>query len=230
MFVGESGVMRIVKRTCEVMDELKTDDPEAIRRAGAVDLPTMQKFINFHYSVSVDLFGQELSTNAANYYTQSLKGRFHEEKIDDDHRLVDDLYPVFMLEGEKIVERDQPALTAINEKLRQDYIDDCQRGLNRWNKVIEKHGYDFRFELPHRGFHRAIGNFSEVKVSPEGKVVTEGEWTHHVNDWLPTEADREFVKSLMKPCYEPGKVAGWIAPPTRGIHGNPFEYEYVKFN
>ncbi|MEK9644776.1 MAG: benzoyl-CoA 2,3-epoxidase subunit BoxB, partial [Alphaproteobacteria bacterium] len=121
-------------------------------------------------------------------------------------------------------------LTAINEKLRQDYIDDCQRGLNRWNKVIEKHGYDFRFELPHRAFHRAIGNFAEVKVSPEGKVITEAEWTKNLNDWLPTESDREFVKSLMKPCYEPGKVAGWIAPPTRGIHGNPFEYEYVKFN
>lgn len=230
MFVGESGVMRIVKRACEVMDELGTDDSERIRQAGAIDLPTLQKWINFHYSVSVDLFGQELSTNAANYYTQGLKGRYHEEKIDDDHILVNATYPVFMLEGEKIVERRQPALTAINEKLRQDYIDDCQRGLNRWNKVIETHGYDFRLQLPHRGFHRRIGQFGEVKVSPDGRVITEADWTHNINDWLPTEADRAFVKTLMKPCYEPGKISGWIAPPARGIHGHPFDYQYVKFN
>lgn len=230
MFVGESGVMRIVKRACEVMDELGTDDPERIRQAGAIDLPTMQRWINFHYSVSLDLFGQELSTNAANYYTQSLKGRFHEERIDDDHLLVNDSYPVLMLHGEKIVEEQQPALTAINEKLRQDYIDDCQRGMNRWNKVIEKHGYDFRFGLPHRGFHRSIGQFGDVKVAPDGKVISEGDWTHHVESWLPTESDREFVKSLMKPCYERGKIASWIAPPTRGIHGQPFGFEYVRFN
>ena len=230
MFVGESGVMRIVKRTCEVMDEIGTDDPERVRQAGAIDLQTMQKWINFHYSISVDLFGQELSTNAANYYTQGLKGRYHEGKIDDDHRLVDYSYPVLMLNGDKIVEENHPALTSVNEKLRQDYIDDCQRGMNRWNKVIEKSGHDFQFKLPHRGFNRAIGNFAEVKVSPDGRVVSEAEWTKNATDWMPTESDREFVKALMKPCYEQGKIAGWIAPPTRGVHGNPFDYEYVKFN
>ena len=230
MFVGESGVMRIVQRACEVMDEIGSDDSERVRQGGAIDLPTLQKWINFHYSVSLDLFGQELSTNAANYYTQSLKGRFHEEKIDDDHILVDATYPVHMLQCDKIVEEDHSALTAINEKLRQDYIDDCQRGLNRWNKVIEKHGYDFRFKLPHRGFHRAIGNFAEVRVSPDGRVISEAEWTNNLADWLPTSSDRDFVTTVMKPCYEQGKIAGWIAPPTRGIHGNPFDYEYVKFN
>ncbi|MEC8086968.1 MAG: benzoyl-CoA 2,3-epoxidase subunit BoxB [Pseudomonadota bacterium] len=230
MFVGESGVMRIVKRTCEVMDEIGTDDPERVRQAGAIDLQTMQKWINFHYSISVDLFGQELSTNAANYYTQGLKGRYHEGKIDDDHRLVDYSYPVLMLNGDKIVEENHPALTSVNEKLRQDYIDDCQRGMNRWNKVIEKSGHDFQFKLPHRGFNRAIGNFAEVKVSPDGRVISEAEWTKNATDWMPTESDREFVKALMKPCYEQGKIAGWIAPPTRGVHGNPFDYEYVKFN
>ena len=230
MFVGESGVMRIVKRTCEVMDEIGTDDSERVRQAGAIDLDTMQKWINFHYSISLDLFGQELSTNAANYYTQGLKGRFHEAKIDDDHRLVDYTYPVLMVQNGKIIEEQHPALTSVNEKLRQDYIDDCQRGLNRWNKVIEKHGYDFRFELPHRGFHRAIGNFSDTKISPSGKVVSDSEWTRNLENWLPDDSDHDFVRSLMKPCYEMGKIAGWIAPPTRGIHGNPFKYEYVKFN
>ena len=135
-----------------------------------------------------------------------------------------------MVQNGKIIEEQHPALTSVNEKLRQDYIDDCQRGLNRWNKVIEKHGYDFRFELPHRGFHRAIGNFSDTKISPSGKVVSDSEWTRNLENWLPDVSDHDFVRSLMKPCYEMGKIAGWIAPPTRGIHGNPFKYEYVKFN
>ena len=230
MFVGESGVMRIVKRTCEVMDEIGTDDPERVRAAGAIDLETMQRWINFHYSISLDLFGQELSTNAANYFTQSLKGRYHEEKIGDDHRLVDAVFPVFMLEDGNIVERDQPALTAVNEKLRQDYIDDCQRGLNRWNKVLEKHGRELRFRLPHRGFNRSIGQFADANISPDGRIIPDDEWKRQTAVWLPTEEDKEFVRSIMKPCHEPGKIASWIAPPARGIHGHPFDFEYVKFN
>ena len=230
MFVGESGVMRIVKRACEVMDEIGSDDPERVRAAGAIDLETMQRWINFHFSISLDLFGQELSTNAANYYTQGLKGRFNEDKIDDDHQLADAAYPVLGLAGGEIVERPEPALAAVNEKLRQDYIDDCQRGLNRWNKVLEKHGREFRFRLPHRAFHRAIGHFADVKVSPEGRLVGEEEWSRRTGDWLPSDDDGAFVAALMKPCREPGKIAGWIAPPARGIHGHPFDYEYVKFN
>jgi benzoyl-CoA 2,3-dioxygenase component B len=229
MFVGESGVMRMVKRTCEVMDELKTDDPARVRAAGALDLPLLQRFINFHFSVSLDLFGQELSTNAANYFTTSLKGRFHESKIADDHRLAGAIWPVHVLEGDQIVLRDHPALNAVNERLRQDYIDDCQRGLNRWNKAIETHGHDFRFKLPHRAFHRRIGQFADVKVSPEGKVVTEAEWTRRRAEWMPSEQDREFVLSLMRPVHEPGKMAAWIAPPARGIDGKPIDFEYVKF-
>ena len=47
---------------------------------------------------------------------------------------------------------DEPALTAVNMRLRDDYTADCQRGLERWNKVIAKTGVAFNFELPHVGF------------------------------------------------------------------------------
>src|SRR5687767_15076385 len=77
MFVGETGVGRIVQRTCELMRQHKTDD---VRKVGGIDLPTLQKYLNFHCSVSLDLFGSEISTNAANFYTNGLKGRFEESK------------------------------------------------------------------------------------------------------------------------------------------------------
>src|SRR5574343_67646 len=48
MFVGESGVSRVIARTCQVMNELKTDDPAKIRAAGVIDLPTIQRYLNFH--------------------------------------------------------------------------------------------------------------------------------------------------------------------------------------
>jgi benzoyl-CoA 2,3-dioxygenase component B len=234
MFVGESGVMRIAQRTCEVMNELKTDDPAKIRAAGAMDLDSLQRYINFHYSVSLDLFGQELSTNAANYYTTGLKGRYHETKIEDDHRLVDAAFPVPLVKGERIVVEDQPALTAINERLREDYIADCERGLKRWNKVIKAAGIPREFALPHRAFNRRIGLFAnvapDIRISPDGRVITEAEWTHRVGSWLPTSDDHAFVGSLMRGVVEPGKIAGWIAPPARGINGQPFEFEYVKFH
>ena len=228
MFVGESGIMRIVQRTCEVMHALHTDDPQRVRAAGAIDLPTLQKFINFHYSVSLDLFGQELSTNGANYYTSGLKGRYHETRIDDDHRLLDATWPVMAPQGHSIVVEEQPALLAINERLRDDYIVDSQRGLHRWNRVIQQHGIAYTLTLPHRGFHRRIGAFADACVSPAGAMLSEAEWTRQVDAWLPTASDHAFVTSLMQPVTEPGKMAGWIAPPSRGIHGQPLDYVYVR--
>ena len=229
MFVGETGIRRTVQRTCEAMNELGTDDPERVRASGLVDLYTIQRFINRHFSVSVDLFGRELSTNAANYFTSGLKGRFHETRIDDDHELTNSTRPVHTLEDGRIVIRDQPALIAINEHLRDDYIKDCQRGIDRWNKVIQDQGIDFELRLPHRGFSRQIGMFADVRISPKGEVLTEREWADAMDDWLPTDDDHAFVASLMKRVVEPGKMASWIAPPLRGINGKPIEFEYVKF-
>ncbi|MBI4637129.1 MAG: benzoyl-CoA 2,3-epoxidase subunit BoxB [Candidatus Rokubacteria bacterium] len=225
MFVGETGVGRIVQRTCELMREHRTGD---VRRFGAIDLPTIQKYLNFHCSVSLDLFGSEISTNAANFYTMGLKGRFEEAKRDDDHRLKNATYPIAALAADRLVLREEPALTTLNERLRDDYIADCARGVARWNQVIQRHGIDVVLKLPHRGFHRAIGSFAEVRASPDGRLISEAEWDARRGDWLPTEEDRAYVASLMQPVAERGKFATWIAPPARGINGQPADFEYVR--
>jgi benzoyl-CoA 2,3-dioxygenase component B len=228
MFVGETGLSRIIQRTCELMKEHKTDD---VRALGAIDLPTMQKYLNFHFSVSLDLFGQEASTNAANYYTMGVKGRFLETRIDDDHLLTNSAYEIETVEDGRIVKKAVPALQALNERLRQDYIEDCARGVLRWNKIIEKAGIDFEMKLPHRGFDRRIGAFAAVRVSPDGKVLSEADWKANESKWLPTDEDRAYVTSLMGPAVvQPGKFAHWIAPPARGINGQPADFEYVRFN
>jgi benzoyl-CoA 2,3-dioxygenase component B len=225
MFVGETGVGRVVQRTCEVMRDHRTDD---VRKHGAIDLPTLQRYLNFHFSVSIDLFGGEISTNAANFYTAGLKGRFEEGKRTDDHVLAAATYPVAQLDGERIVTRDEPALTSLNERLRDDYVADCQRGVDRWNQIIRKHGIDFELRLPHRGFHRAIGGFAEARVSPDGRVMSQAEWDARHGEWLPTENDKAFVQGLMVPIIERGKFASWIAPPARGINGQAIDFEYVR--
>jgi benzoyl-CoA 2,3-dioxygenase component B len=225
MFVGETGVGRIVQRTCELMREHRTDD---VRPHGGIDLATVQRYVNFHFSVSLDLFGSEISTNAANFYTSGVKGRFEEGKKDDDHRLTEATYPVAELDDDRIVMRERPALVALNERLRDDYVADCARGVARWNQVIQRAGIPFELRLPHRAFHRAIGAFAEARVSPDGRVVTQAEWDARRDEWLPTPADEAFVGSLMRSVVEPGKYAGWIAPPARGINGHPVDFEYVR--
>jgi benzoyl-CoA 2,3-dioxygenase component B len=225
MFVGEAGRGRVVQRTCEVMRDHRTDD---VRKHGAIDLATIQRYLNFHFSVSIDLFGGEISTNAANFYTAGLKGRFEEGKKTDDHVLAAATYPVTLLDGGRIVTREEAALTALNERLRDDYVADCQRGIDRWNQTIRKHGIDFELRLPHRGFHRAIGLFAEARVSPDGQVLSPAEWDARRGEWLPTESDQAFVQSLMVPVVERGKFASWIAPPARGINGQPVDFEYVR--
>ena len=228
MFVGETGVGRILQRTCELMKEHRTDD---VRSLGAIDLPTIQKYLNFHFSVSLDLFGQEASTNAANYYTQGVKGRFLETRIDDDHLLTNATYEIETVEDGRIVKKAVPALQALNERLRQDYIDDCAKGVLRWNKAIERAGIPFEMTLPHRAFDRQIGAFAGLRVSPDGKVLSEAEWNANKDRWLPTDEDRAYVTSLMGAAVtEPGKFAHWIAPPARGINNQPGDFEYVRFN
>ncbi|HJV93744.1 MAG TPA: benzoyl-CoA 2,3-epoxidase subunit BoxB, partial [Azonexus sp.] len=227
---GESGVARIIQRTCEVMNQLKTDDPVKLRAAGVIDLPTLQKYLNFHFSVTSDLYGAEISSNAATYYTTGLKGRFEETKIADDHKLADNSYQVMDVAGDKILSRDVPALSALNERLRDDWVTDVQAGVDRWNRVPEKLGINFKFTLPHKGFHRKIGMFSDLNVAPDGRLISEAEWTHQHKNWLPSEADRLYVHSLMGRCLEPGKYANWIAAPGRGINNKPIDFEYVRFN
>ena len=225
MFVGETGVGRVVQRACELMRQHKADD---VRPHGGIDLRMLQRYLNFHYAVSLDLFGSEISTNAANFYTMGLKGRFEETKKDDDHQLKTATYTVTGLDGDRLVTREEPALPSLNERLRDDYIADCQRGVDRWNRVIKEHGIDFQLRLPHRAFQRAIGLFADVRVSPEGRVLSQAEWEAKKHEWLPTEEDQAWVQSLMRPETEPGKFASWIAPPPRGVNGQPLDFEYVR--
>jgi len=231
MFVGETGIGRMLQRTCEAMREAGVEDPndiERVRGLGVIDLPTMQKKLNLHYSLSLDLFGSEVSTNAANAFSCGLKGRLREAKIEDDHRLEHATYPVLKLVDGRIERVDEPALTAINMRLRDDYTHDCQRGLDRWNKIIEKIGVSFRLELPHVAFRRHIGEFRDLKVSPRGQILDDAAWSSSQDDWLPSSQDGDFIASLMQPVTEPGRFAGWIAPPRVGIDNKPGDFEYVK--
>ncbi len=230
MFVGESGVGRVINRTCQVMNELKTDDPKKLREAGVIDLPTIQRYLNFHFSVTIDLFGADESSNAATFYSTGLKGRYEEGKRTDDHQLRGQTYKVLEVKNGQLVEKEVPMLNALNEVLRDDYIKDSIAGVDRWNKLIEKAGIPFRLKAPHKAFHRNIGALSGVKVSPEGKVVSDAEWNANLDSWLPSANDRAFVASLMGRCVEPGKFANWIAPPVMGINRQPVDFEYVRFN
>jgi benzoyl-CoA 2,3-dioxygenase component B len=229
MFVGESGISRIIARTCQVMNELKTDDAKKLRAAGVIDLPTIQKYINFHFSVTVDLFGADESSNAATFYSTGLKGRYEEGKRTDDHALKGQTYKVLTVQNGALVEKEVPMLNALNEVLRDDYIKDSVAGVDRWNKVIEKAGIPFKLSVPHKAFHRNIGALAGAKVSPEGKVDSEAEWNAKKDQWLPSAEDRAFVGSLMGRVVEPGKFANWIAPPVMGINRQPVDFEYVRF-
>jgi benzoyl-CoA 2,3-epoxidase subunit B len=230
MFVGESGIARILQRTCEVMNQHKTDDPAQLRSLGVIDLPTIQRYLNFHYSVTIDLFGADLSSNAATFYSTGIKGRFEESKLTDDHVLKDATYPVLEISGSEIVSREAPALNALNEKLRDDYIRDTLAGVGRWNKVMQKNGIDFQLTVPHKAFNRQIGSFAGVKVAPDGRIVSAADWEASVRSWLPTDEDKAHVQSLMGRVTEPGKFAHWIAPPPMGINKQPVDFEDVRFN
>jgi len=191
----------------------------------------IQKYLNFHYSVSLDLFGGETSTNVANYYSAGLKGRWMEDRRRDDHKLTSDSMLVDALnEDGQLGQTEVAAVIGLNTDLRREYIADCASGVNRWNKILESAGLPQRLQLPHVAFNRRVGAFARVEVTPDGQIISDDEWERRKSAWLPTDVDKTYVRSLMRPVLERGKIAAWIAPPRHGINGMPFDYEYVHLD
>jgi benzoyl-CoA 2,3-dioxygenase component B len=231
MFVGETGVARVIQRTAEAMKEAGIDDPydlERVRALGVIDLPTIQKKANLHFSLTLDLFGNEISTNAANAFNAGLKGRYREDKIDDDHQLTAASYPVLRPRDGRIVNEDVPALSALNMRLRDDYVEDAAAGVVRWNRVLERTGTAFRITLPHVAFNRRIGEFNTIHTDTNGNILSTEDWNARREAMLPSPGDNRFIASLMRPAREPGVFAGWIAPPRHGIDNMPGNFEYVR--
>jgi benzoyl-CoA 2,3-dioxygenase component B len=187
----------------------------------------IQKYLNFQFSVSMDLFGSEQSTNAGNYYSSGLKGRWQETRRKDDHVLLEDTREMSYVEGGEIRQKTVPTLSALNLDLRDEYVADCANGVRRWNQALEDAGLEERLLLPHEGFNRRVGVYANHHVSPDGRVLSDEDWAAQVDQWLPSAEDRQAVADLMVPEYEYGKFAGWIAPPQTGINDQPVEFDYV---
>ncbi len=225
MFVGETGVLRVVQRACELM---KRDPNGDARAQGGIDLGTIQRYMNFWFASSLGLFGGEVSSNAASFFATGLKGRAKEDQYEDHLALTGTVNIPHFRDG-RIVDESVPLRMAMNEVLRDDYVVDCQRGVDKWNRAIKEAGLDVELTLPHRRFNRGVGLYAGQRFDPSGNPISEAEWQANVRAWLPTEEDRRYVKSLMtRPIYEPGKMANWIAPPKQGIKGRPVDFEYVR--
>jgi len=227
MFVGETGIDRMVARTAELMKN--GPDQQSVRKQGGIDIPTLQKYLNLWFSLSEDLFGGEISSNAADFFAAGLKGRYKEDKYED-HKALEGQYRMSVIEEGKLVEKDIPLRTAMNEVLRDNYVEDCQRAVDKWNRTLERAGADasLRFRLPNRRFHRHQGIYAGHSFDIDGNMISAEEFEKKKHQWLPSPSDIAYIESLMVPVHEPGKIAGWIAPPTRGINGQPFEFEYVR--
>lgn len=225
MFVGQTGIARVVKRTCEVMKEHPDSDPA---EHGAIPLDLIQRYINFWASSSNDLFGAEVSSNSANFFGAGLKGRAYEDRYED-HTALEESFTVERMVNGAVTTEDVPLRNAMNEVLRAEYIEENQKGIRYWNRECEKAGVDFRFYLPHRRFNRTVGEFVGGTFDVQtGEPMAADEYRNRLSSWLSTDEDLDYVKSLMAPVTEPGKFAGWIAPPLRGINSQDDDFEYVR--
>jgi benzoyl-CoA 2,3-dioxygenase component B len=227
LFVGQTGVQRIIRRSAELMRQHNTDD---IKPYGGIPLSLLQKYINFWYSSSLDLFGSEISSNAANYFAAGLKGRAYEEKLFSEHRALNQSYRVELMSNDGLIEKDISLRSAMNEILRDAYTSDNEKALKKWNEELRQHDIDFRFQLPHKRFNRTVGEYAHHRFDLGGNSISEETWQAHHQTWLPISEEKAFVKSLMKPVMEEGCVAGWIAPPNKGINGQPVDFKYVMID
>jgi benzoyl-CoA 2,3-epoxidase subunit B len=226
MFVGESGVERIVQRTAELMQQDKNED---VTNQGGIPLDMVQRYLNLWFALSLDLFGGEISSNAASFFADGLKGRYKEEGYEE-HQALAQHYRMAVPKDGALVEENVPLRNAMNEVLRDAYVEDCQRGVDRWNKHLERAGIPARLRLPSKRFYRHIGLYADLPFDADGRPLERSEWDRRQGEWLPTDKDRAYVATLQKAVRDPAQIANWIARPARGIKGLPFEYEYVRLD
>ncbi len=225
MFVGETGMERVLTRAAELEKVAPNGDP---RELGGIDFGTIQKWINHWYCYSLDLFGAEISTNAADYFASGLKGRWQEAQQYTEHSALGQLKNIPHVVDGRLTDVDVPLRNAMNEVLRDEYVADCERVVERWNRVLSKLDTSFRVTLPDRRFFRRQGIYAGHTFDPSGQLIDADVYASKLSTWLPTADDRAYVKSLMKPVYGPGKMANWIAAPKRGINRQSVEFEYVR--
>ncbi|MBL8857764.1 MAG: benzoyl-CoA 2,3-epoxidase subunit BoxB [Planctomycetes bacterium] len=224
MFVGQTGVGRVIERTCQVMKEHPGQD---VKQYGAIPMEIIQRYINFWSASSTDLFGAEVSSNSANFFGAGLKGRAYEDR-QEEHTALNQEYALTRFTDGKLVDENVALRNAMNEVLRDEYVKDNLKGIDYWNRVCERYENPYRFSLPHRRFNRKIGDYAAGRFDLEGNLIDERTWLANADKWLPTAADKQYVKSLMVPCYKPGKIAGWIAPPPKGVDNQAEDFEYVR--
>jgi hypothetical protein len=129
MFVGQTGVGRVVQRAAELM---KAHPGRSPRDFGAIDLPTLQKYINFWSSSNNDLYGAEISSNSANFFGSSLKGRAWEMKKHTDHKVLEAVKDIEHFENGALRTQTVPMRNALNEVLREEFIEDNTKGIEYW--------------------------------------------------------------------------------------------------
>ncbi len=228
LYVGETGLARVIERSVELMQQ---DPNEDVTKLGGIPLHLVQKWINRWFSVSLDLFGGEDSSNAAAYFSQSLKGRYRESADRySDHVALEGAYALEVPQPSgELARQEIPLRRAMNMILREAYIEDCERAVRKWNSIMERAGVAFRLCLPSPRFNRKMGIYADWPFDAAGQLLSKEEFARRGGDMLPTQEDRAYVRSLMQPVYEPGKFASWVAPPKQGINRQAMDHPYVMF-
>ena len=225
MFVGDTGLERIIRRSAQLT---KLDPNGDARAQGGIDLATVQKFINFWFSYCLDLFGSEISTNAADFFGAGLKGRFGEEKRFAEHSALGQHKEILTWKEGRLTPEQVDLRTAMNEVLREDYIGDCENAVRRWSSAVQAEGVDFEITLPSLRFHRRQGIYAGHHFDRSGAPISAQAFEAQRSAWLPTQEDKDYLVRIMQPVRGVGQIANWIAPPRRGINGLDFNFEYVR--
>ena len=231
MFVGETGIARILERTCQLMKEAGFS--EDVRKVGGIDLPLIQKYVNFWFSQSLDLHGSEVSSNAANYFANGLKGRAEEDKFDDDHVLDGSVYLLDLLDESG---QHRPPGSADAQRAQRGAARLVRRRLPGRRRSLEQARARSARHRPIASTCRRASSIAHIgvyrrpalrSVGPADDAPRSGSGASASGCRSP--ADKEYLRSIQAmPVYKPGQFANYIAPPQRGINRQPLDFEYVR--
>jgi benzoyl-CoA 2,3-dioxygenase component B len=224
MFVGETGVQRVVKRACELMKQPGGD----VRAQGGIDLPTVQKYLNLWYTLSLGSVRRRGVVQRGGCVRRRDQGTPQGRQV---RRSTSSWTPSSRWTCWRTARwstRTSPCATRSTRCCAPSTARTARAASSAGTRPCATRASTSSSSCPRPSSTARSACGRAFGFAPDGTRLTDEEWNRRRGEWLPTQADEDYVKSLMRPVTEPGKMASWLAPPLKGINNLPGEFEYVK--
>ena len=159
---------RIVKRTAELEEAgRRTATSRAPGRHRSADDPEVPEPLV--HALARPVRRRDLARTPPTFFATGLKGRCQGRPATTSTTRSTAPTRMDVVEDGKLVDEDVPMRNAMNEVLRDEYVEDCQRGVDKWNRTIAEAGIRLRAEAAEPPLPPPARHLRRTTLRPAGQ-------------------------------------------------------------